>query len=424
MKRVTKYIDFHRIINSFRLMKHSKNRLIVFGFYLLAVQVCFIITVVLIRKIQSEKLEQFLLWLICTLEVVVSVIGCLRVLTALGKPFGTNSIENKLRSISFSDISGEAPKLLSYVCKERIITITFYSPLIPLSVFIKRQDEIENCLNLNMISINTGKDLQEIEIKAIKGDTKLPDFIPWCNSYISDEDAKIVLGKTLLEKYKIDFSKTPHYIVAGATGSGKSVLIKLIIYQLIRKKADVYLVDYKQGVDYPNQWQEYCRLIYTDADFIRVLEDVIEVMDDRMRILKESGYNNIEQYNKHHEFKLKRIIVVVDELAEALSKNGADKERKNTIAQIEKSLETISRLGRFGGIHLLLGLQRPDSTILSGQIKSNVRGRLLGRADKILADIVLDNRDYADKIPSDAQGLFVDGNGTVFRSYYIDDNVW
>ena len=116
-----------------------------------------------------------------------------------------------------------------------------------------------------------------------------------------------------------------------------------------------------------------------------------------------------------------RIVFAVDEVAEILDKTGLTKAEKEQVARIENRLSTIARQGRAFGIHLFLSTQRPDANILSGQIRNNIGYRICGRADNVLSMIILDNTDASDKIPNDAQGRFLMGDGTVFQAYWFDD---
>ena len=116
-----------------------------------------------------------------------------------------------------------------------------------------------------------------------------------------------------------------------------------------------------------------------------------------------------------------RIVFAVDEIAEILDKTGLTKTEKEQVARIENRLSTIARQGRAFGIHLFLSTQRPDANILSGQIRNNIGYRICGRADHVLSSIILDNTDASDKIPHDAQGRFLTGDGTVFQAYWFDD---
>ncbi len=155
------------------------------------------------------------------------------------------------------------------------------------------------------------------------------------------------------------------------------------------------------------------------------MTDILEVLEDRKRMLREEKCSNITKYNKiHFDNPMKRIIVVCDEVAEILDKTGLDKESKTEVMKIESMLSTIARQGRAFGVHLILATQRPDSEVLKGQIKNNIDCRICGRADKVLSQIILDNPDGAEKIPKDKQGIFLTNTGVLFKAYYFDDSEW
>ena len=116
------------------------------------------------------------------------------------------------------------------------------------------------------------------------------------------------------------------------------------------------------------------------------------------------------------------VVFACDEVAEMLDKTGlTTKERKELVSQIEGKLSTIARQGRAFGIHFILATQRPDATIIPGQIKNNIDFRVCGRADNVLSQIILDSTAAADQIPKDARGRFITRDGTVFQAFLFDE---
>ena len=91
------------------------------------------------------------------------------------------------------------------------------------------------------------------------------------------------------------------------------------------------------------------------------------------------------------------------------------------MGKIESKLSMIARQGRAFGIHMILATQRPDASILPGQIKNNIDCRICGRADNVLSQIILDNTDAADQISKDARGRFMMQDGTMFQAYWFDE---
>ena len=219
----------------------------------------------------------------------------------------------------------------------------------------------------------------------------------------------------------VNLAHIPHILLGGSTGSGKSVLLKLLLMQALRKGAEVYIADFKGGVDFPKVWHEKCRMCFAEEGLCNVLDRLVEELERRKSAFKALGCPNIDAYNEIAEHPLQRLIFACDEVAEMLDKTGADNERKKLLSQIESMLSTIARQGRAFGIHLILATQRPDATIIPGQIRNNMDFRVCGRADSVLSQIILDNTGAAEQIPKDARGRFITGDGTVFQGYLFDE---
>ena len=128
-------------------------------------------------------------------------------------------------------------------------------------------------------------------------------------------------------------------------------------------------------------------------------------------------------YNTYVRDTYRRIIIVVDELAEILDKKRFPKAQHARIDNIIGYLSIIACTGRAFGVHLILGTQRPDAAVVPGQIKDNISFKCCGRAVNVLSQIIVDDARASELIPADAQGLFVcnDPDKTVFRAYYLDN---
>ena len=132
-----------------------------------------------------------------------------------------------------------------------------------------------------------------------------------------------------------------------------------------------------------------------------LLERLVEETKQRLDLFRNTHVENIDDYRKNVNENLRRKIVFIDELAELLQVR--DKELSHSLYD---SLETLTRLSRSVGIHLIMGMQRVDSTLISGQIKSNVTGRICGRfVDKEPSRIMLGN-DMASNLQN-TKGRFI-----------------
>ena len=258
-------------------------------------------------------------------------------------------------------------------------------------------------------------------LDTVSAGDDLPEVLKWKDSYLSPKSFVLVLGESYTGPVTVNLAHIPHILLGGSTGSGKSVLLKLLLMQALRKGAEVYIADFKGGVDFPKVWHEKCRMCFTEENLRYTLDQLVAVLEYRKNAFKALGCPNIDAYNEIAERPLQRLIFACDEVAEMLDKTGADNERKKLLAQIENKLSTIARQGRAFGIHLILATQRPDATIIPGQIRNNMDFRVCGRADSVLSQIILDNTSAAEQIPKDARGRFITGDGTVFQGYLFDE---
>jgi len=357
---------------------------------------------------------------------VVAAITIVASIILLATPFGGEKMADDFRRIGLVNAAGEPPQLLRrYKDKSanHVTVMEYDSRGLPLPKWEDMRGNIESILNLNIAKITQGSNNATVNLYTVPASAGLPDRIDWNDKYLEKDSAIYVLGKSLLGDVKVDINKTPHILLGGSTGSGKSVLLRLLLYQAIKKGAIVQVVDFKGAVDFNAYWDDWADII-TDIDTaILKLDMLVQELARRKRLLRESKCRNIDEHNKKADLKLRRIIFGVDEIAEMLDKSGLDKTARDKQSKAEGMLATIARQGRAFGIHLILSTQRPDAAVVPGQIKNNIDYRVCGKADNVLSVIILDCGDAEDRIPKDSQGLFLDNTGTLFRAYYFDDEL-
>ena len=339
-------------------------------------------------------------------------------------PIGKRSVQDQLKSIGLINHSEAVPELKSKRKDKQNPKITiweFTSQGIPLKVWKDKQAAIETALDITIVKMKNGSGKSRVLIQAVPAVSDLPEMIQWKDKYLSEQSFILNLGESFTGPITVDLARVPHILLGGATGSGKSVLLKLLLIQANKKGAKVCIADFKGGVDFPPVWHKECRMCFEEQSTLELLTELVEELERRKQLLKSSGLPNIDHYNAATGENLQRYIFACDELAEMLDKTGLTKDQKETVNKIEGLLSTIARQGRAFCIHLILATQRPDSTILNGQIKNNINCRICGRADNVLSMIILDNTDAADQIPEDAQGRFLLHDGTMFQAYWFDD---
>lgn len=342
----------------------------------------------------------------------------------LAHPFERRMVTDQLTSIGLVNHAGMAPELRR---KRRDpdhsnVTIwTFRNQSIPLVIWENQRSAIEAALDISIVKLQYGKSKSETLLYAVPSANDLPDTIEWGERLLSPDSFVLMLGESLLGPVSVNLTHIPHILLGGSTGSGKSVLLKLLLMQALHKGAVVYIADFKGGVDFPRIWHEKCQLCFEEHELLEILVSLVEELQRRKTLFKDRGCPNLDSYNQAACEPLRRIIFACDEVAELLDRTGLTKEQKELVGKIESKLSIIARQGRAFGIHLILATQRPDAGILPGQIKNNIDCRICGRADNVLSQIILDNTDAADQIPKDARGRFLRNDGVMFQAYWFNE---
>ena len=159
----------------------------------------------------------------------LSIGGFIVLIVFLGTPKGAKKINQSLNIVGLVNHAGQSPLLLKRY-KEYGITIMEFDPNgIPLSDWEDKQENIETALNMHVENIRYGKSRDKIVLQAISGNENLPDVVHWKDKFLSGEDFTLIFGQNRIGQTKINLAKIPHISLGGSTGSGKSVLLKLLI---------------------------------------------------------------------------------------------------------------------------------------------------------------------------------------------------
>ncbi len=203
----------------------------------------------------------------------------------------------------------------------------------------------------------------------------------------NQEGAKILvaLGKDLMGRVQTaDIAKMPHLLVAGSTGSGKSVCMNSIIASILMRyrpdEVKLVLVDPKKvEMSNYNGVPHLLWPVVTDPKKASTaLQRIVAMMDDRYETFAECGVKKVEEYNQYVDKqksqdptcsleKMPYIVVIIDELADLMM--VASKE-------VEASIQRITQLARAAGIHLIVATQRPSTNVITGVIKANIPSRI------------------------------------------------
>lgn len=413
-----------RMKTGLEVVKHTPYKGVLLGAYLVGAALAWLFRAYLFSLDSYGMFSPVLEAAINLLIPLYAVGGLLAFLALLGTPWGSKAAKEGLQKVGLVNHAGEAPALIAKR-QDRDnprLTIWEFDPCgIPLGEWEDKRARIETALDITIAKMTWAEGRKLIRVYAVPAKSDFPALLPWKDKYLSPESFVLVLGESLTGEVTVNLANIPHILLGGSTGSGKSVLLKLLLMQSLRKGAEVYIADFKGGVDFPKVWHQKCRMCFTEEDLLYTLGQLVAVLEYRKGRLAETGCKDLDTYNEVTGESLPRIVFACDEVAEMLDKTGRSKESKEVLAQVENKLATLSRLGRAFGIHLILATQRPDANILPGQIKNNLDFRVCGRADNILSQIILDNTNAADQIPKDARGRFITGDGTVFHAYMLDE---
>jgi len=336
---------------------------------------------------------------------------------------GNKKYNEIFMQMNFIGIDKKLPYLISNEKDEFGLDVLIFQAAIAIDKWRTNMKDLEVMMNVTIVDIEPGNRKDRVKLKTIPGTVEIPDMIPWDDKYVNPKDGVIVIGRNAVRDITVDLNKTPHVLSAGETGSGKSVILRCMLWQLIKKGAKCFMIDFKGGVEFGKAYEEYGQVITDKDNALRVLKMLTKENEIRLKLFREMEVKNLKEYNDKTHKNLCRIAVVVDEIAELLDKTGLDKDDKEKLAMIEKELSTLARLSRATGINLLLGVQRPDAKVITGQIKSNVPVRICGRfADSSASEIVLSNTRAKDLPDKKGRFMFKAGSETnEFQAFYFDD---
>jgi S-DNA-T family DNA segregation ATPase FtsK/SpoIIIE len=201
-----------------------------------------------------------------------------------------------------------------------------------------------------------------------------------------------------------DLAKMPHMLIAGATGTGKSVAINSLFVSLLYRNTpqDIkfIVVDPKRvELDMYNGIPHLLTPAITESDkAVNALKWAVAEMDRRYRLLAEAGNRNISDYNAATELKLPYIVIIVDELADLMAVAQND---------VEATIVRLAQMARAVGIHLVLATQRPSVEVITGLIKANITSRVaFAVASQIDSRTIIDSSG-AEKLLGNGDMLFV-----------------
>ena len=245
------------------------------------------------------------------------------------------------------------------------------SKIINLSEDIARNTSSESA----RIAMIPGSNTIGIELpNSLRENVYLSEIISNLNFSKKDIKLPVALGKSISGvPVTGDLNSMPHLLIAGTTGSGKSVCINTIILSILYKhtpdKCKFILIDPKmlELSTYEGIPHLLCPVITEPKKAASVLGWVVKEMENRYRLMTRVGVKNIDGYNLKHKLSMPYIIVIVDEMSDLMMVAGK---------QIESYIQKLSQMARAAGIHIIMATQRPSVDVITGTIKANFPTRI------------------------------------------------
>ncbi len=260
-----------------------------------------------------------------------------------------------------------------------VVTLNEFEPAagVKVSKIINLSDDIARNTSSESARIATipGSNTIGIELpNSSRENVYLSEILSSPNFKKKDVKLPIALGKNISGAPIIgDLALMPHLLIAGTTGSGKSVCINTIILSLLYRhppeKCKFILIDPKmlELSTYEGIPHLLCPVITEAKKAASVLGWVVKEMESRYRLMTKEGVRNIDGYNNKHKLPMPYIVVVVDEMSDLMLVAGKE---------IENYIQKLSQMARAAGIHIIMATQRPSVDVITGTIKANFPTRI------------------------------------------------
>ena len=232
----------------------------------------------------------------------------------------------------------------------------------------------------------------------------------------------IALGKNISGTPIIgDLASMPHLLIAGTTGSGKSVCINTIILSLLYRhtpeKCKFILIDPKmlELSTYEGIPHLLCPVITEPKKATSVLGWVVKEMESRYRLMTKEGVRNIDGYNVKHKLPMPYIVVVVDEMSDSMLVAGKE---------IENYIQKLSQMARAAGIHIIMATQRPSVDVITGTIKANFPTRISFQVTSKIDSRTILGEQGAEQLLGKGDMLYMSSANKILRIHapFVSDN--
>ena len=308
-----------------------------------------------------------------------------------------------------------------------VVTLNEFEPAagVKVSKIINLSDDIARNTSSESARISTipGSNTVGIELpSSSRENVYLSEILS--NSDFKKKEIKlpIALGKSISGNPIIgDLSSMPHLLIAGTTGSGKSVCINTIILSLLYRhtpeRCKFILIDPKmlELSTYEGVPHLLCPVITEAKKAASVLGWVVKEMESRYRLMTKEGVRNIDSYNSKHKLPMPYIVVVVDEMSDLMLIAGKE---------IENYIQKLSQMARAAGIHIIMATQRPSVDVITGTIKANFPTRISFQVTSKIDSRTILGEQGAEQLLGKGDMLYMSSANKIIRIHapFVSDN--
>ena len=320
-------------------------------------------------------------------------------------------------------VSGEIKK----VSHGPVVTLNEFEPAagVKVSKIINLSDDIARNTSSESARIATipGRSTIGIELpNSSRENVFLSEILSNIDFTKRDIKLPIALGKNISGIPVIgDLASMPHLLIAGTTGSGKSVCINTIILSLLYRhtpeKCKFILIDPKmlELSTYEGIPHLLCPVITEAKKAASVLGWVVKEMESRYKLMTKDGVRNIDGYNTKHKLAMPYIVVVVDEMSDLMLVAGKE---------IENYIQKLSQMARAAGIHIIMATQRPSVDVITGTIKANFPTRISFQVTSKIDSRTILGEQGAEQLLGKGDMLYMSSANRIVRIHapFVSDN--
>ena len=341
-----------------------------------------------------------------------------------------NSIKNESYNSDFLEkilldfgVNGNIKK----VSHGPVVTLNEFEPAagVKVSKIINLSDDIARNTSSESARIATipGSNTIGIELpNNARENVYLSEILDTTDFRRKDIKLPIALGKSISGKAIVgDLFSMPHLLIAGTTGSGKSVCINTIILSLLFRhkpeKCKFILIDPKmlELSTYEGIPHLLCPVITEAKKAASVLGWVVKEMENRYKLMTKEGVRNIDGYNTKHRLPMPYIVVVVDEMSDLMLVAGKE---------IENYIQKLSQMARAAGIHIIMATQRPSVDVITGTIKANFPTRISFQVTSKIDSRTILGEQGAEQLLGKGDMLYMSSANRIVRIHapFVSDN--